>query len=101
MTTGATLGPMIGHSPENVADKSFVGKSLRRRRVAALYSDARLIRAYPAGDDRTQQAERVIREAMYEQALGRLSVLERDRIIQVLSFAVEGMRLPPDEQACE
>jgi hypothetical protein len=61
-----------------------------------MYGDARLVRAYPACDERTQQAERLIREAMYQQALGHVTLAERDRIIGTLSFAVESMRVIPD-----
>jgi hypothetical protein len=89
---------MIGHPPDNITDKSSLAETLRRRRVAAMYSDARLVRAYPDNAERTQEAERLIRRAMYEQALGQITLAERDRIVHVLSFAVEAMRAIPDTE---
>lgn len=88
-------------SPHAARAETPLAETLRRRRMAAMYSDARLIRAYPGGDERTQQAERLIRKAMYEQALGHLALAERDRIISILSFAVESMRVVPDTADCK
>ena len=47
---------------------------------------------YPFGGTKAQ------REAMYQQTLGHLTIAERDRILDILSFAVESMRVMPDVQ---
>lgn len=65
-----------------------LAETLRLRRVETLQSDAELIRDHPDAAERIQEAQRLIREAMCEQALGRMTLAERDRIMDVLSFAV-------------
>ena len=73
-------------------DSSPLTETLRRRRFEAMQADAELARDHPDGDERMQEAKRLVREAMYCQTLGRITLAERDRILDTLSFAVEAMR---------
>jgi hypothetical protein len=69
-----------------------LAETLRRRRFEAMQGDAEFVRNHPVGHERTAEAERLVREAMYEHALGRLAAAERDRILAILSFAADSMR---------
>ena len=62
-----------------------------------MQSDATLVREHSDTPERTAEAQRLIREAMYEQALGRLTLAERDRVMELLSFAVPAMLAKPEE----
>ena len=61
---------------------------LRQRRVDALFADAEVIRDYLEGPERTEQAELLIREAMYKRAVARLTHEEAYRVFSILSFAM-------------
>lgn len=77
-------------------DASSLAKTLRHRRVEAMQSDAELVRDHPDAAERMAEAQRLIREAMYQQSLGRITLAERDQIFGALSFAVESMRALSD-----
>ena len=61
---------------------------LRHRRVDALFADAEVIRDYPEGPERTVQAELLIREAMYQRAVRRITHEEASRVYSILSFVM-------------
>lgn len=69
---------------------------LRGRRTAALIADAELIRNVPTGSDRNEEANRYVREAMLLFALRKITREERDRILDILSFAIP--HIPPSLQ---
>lgn len=70
---------------------------LRNKRTAALIAEAELIRDAPAGDERDDEARRAIREAMLLFTLHRVTRAERDRLLDILSFATLHEPLPkPD-----
>ncbi len=70
---------------------------LRARRTAALLADAELIRDAPPSTEREDEARRAVREAMLLFSLRRISLAERDRILDILSFAA--VREPVPEPA--
>lgn len=76
-----------------------LAETLRRRRFAATESDAAFVRDHPDSPERLAEAERLVREAMYDHALGRLTAAERDRILTLLSFAVDAMRTRSQEES--
>ena len=85
---------------------SSLAETLRLRRVEASQSDAELTRDHPESSERMQQGQRLVREAMYHQTLGRITLAERDQILQTLSFAVKAMRpqanaLPPEPSVAD
>lgn len=57
-------------------------------------SDAEFIRDYADGEHKTEEAGRHIREATLQHALGRISMTERDRILDILAFAVVAQTSP-------
>lgn len=61
---------------------------LRGRRTAALIAEAELIRDAPMGTDRDDEAHRYVREAMLLFALRKITRAERDRILDILAFAI-------------
>lgn len=62
--------------------------ALRARRVQARIADAEFIRDYPDSPERREEAERHVRDAMYECTLGHITDDERARILHILAFAV-------------
>lgn len=81
------------HAPESFAS---LHELLKNRRTSALIADAELIRAAPAGQERDDEARRAIREAMLLFSLRRITITERDRILDILSFV--SVREPPPPQ---
>ncbi len=73
-------------------DSTALGETLRLRRVDAMHNDAVLVRDYPDSAERTVEAQRLIREVVYSRAIGRITTEERDRILDVLSFAIASMQ---------
>ena len=67
---------------------------LHERRVKALVADADFIRDQLDTDERMDEAKRHVREAMLQHALGRISIEERDRILDILLFAVSAKAFP-------
>ena len=61
---------------------------LRQRRADALSSDAEVIRDWQKGTERTEQAEMMIREAMYRRTIGRITHAEESRVFSILAFAM-------------
>lgn len=61
---------------------------LRHRRTATLLADAQLIRDAPPSTERDDEARRSVREAMLLFALHRITRAERDRLLDILSFAI-------------
>ena len=61
---------------------------LRKQRSDALLRQAEAIRDYPDCEERIQEAETHVREAMLQRALGNLSDAERYRIFSILSFVM-------------
>lgn len=63
-------------------------RQLRDRRVVAHIADAEFIRDYPDCPERIEEAERHVRNAMFEFTVGRITDNERKAILQILAFAV-------------
>lgn len=61
---------------------------LRDRHVQHLLADAELLRDHPDCLDRTAEAERLVRQAMLEFAVGAISDDERSKVLQILAFAI-------------
>lgn len=61
---------------------------LRRMRAESLISEAETIHAHPVGDERTTEAETLVREAMLQRTLGRLRQEEESRIFSLLNFVM-------------
>lgn len=100
--TGETLASRapaayrVRAAPTMPPDSSPLAETLRRRRFEAMQGDAELARDHHEGDERMREAKRLVREAMYCQTLGRITLAERDLILDTLSFAVEAMRPQAD-----
>src|SRR5688500_15083399 len=93
--------PAVVTCPPMPPDSTTLGETLRLRRVDAMQSDAVLVREHPDSAERTVEAQRLIREAMYSRAIGRITDDERDRILDVLSFAIASMQERPADDAPE
>lgn len=74
---------------------------LHQRRVGALIGDAKFIGKQPHSNEKMEEARRHVREAMVQHALGRINQQERDRILDILSFAVVAETLPNREPQLE
>lgn len=61
---------------------------MRERHVGALVADAEFICGHHDDAAKMDEAQRHIREVMVLHALGRISTVERDRILNILWFAV-------------
>jgi hypothetical protein len=85
------LMPTPGETPPPA---SPLRVSLRERRARALLADAEFIRDHPDFPERDQEGQRHIREAMHEHTVGRITLLERDHILRILSFT--SVRQVPD-----
>ncbi len=57
---------------------------IRQRTVATAIENARLTRDYPGCLEKVEEARRQVRFAMYDCALGHLTLEERDEILAVL-----------------
>ena len=57
---------------------------VRSNEVETLLRNARLTRDWPDSDQKFQEANRLVRIAMYKAALGQVSGEERDRILEIL-----------------
>src|SRR5262245_58992270 len=62
---------------------------VRERKMQCRFAVAEIIRGCPDGPERRTEAERCIREAMYDRAVGWITDEERQRIFQILDFAWE------------
>ncbi len=65
-----------------------LANALHRHQVEALIAEADLIRDWPEGSDRTDQAIVLIREAMVRCATGRITQADESRVFSILSFAM-------------
>ena len=61
---------------------------VREREMRARIEVAELIRQYGDPDERKSEAERYIRGAMYDRAIGAITDEEREKIFAILAFAV-------------
>jgi hypothetical protein len=61
---------------------------LRQRRLEALVAEAQTVRDWPDGPERMEEAQMLIREAMYRCAIDRISQDEESRIFSILAFAM-------------
>jgi hypothetical protein len=78
--------PSIMREPDATPSASpSLSEVLRLRRTNALLPDAQLIRQYPEGAERNEQARRFAREAIQLSAVNMISGEEHDRIIAILS----------------
>lgn len=73
--------------PERRPEFEPLRETLRRRRTNAFIADAELIRDAPDSEERQDEARRTIRNAMLLFALRKITRAERDRILDILSFA--------------
>ncbi len=72
---------------------------LRTQRAEALISQAKLIRDYPESPERTREAERHVREALVQRALGNVTAQEEYRIFSLLSFVMPSDAAEDEERA--
>lgn len=71
--------------------ESLAGQ-LQRRKLDRLFEDAQYVRDFPNQSERLLAAGRLISEANIALALGTLTEEQRERLMQILDFAV-----PPPE----
>lgn len=69
-------------------------ETLRRRRINAFIVDALTIRDHADVCQRDAEARRHLREAVLLYATGRISVEQRDRVFDILSFAAQPPATP-------
>jgi hypothetical protein len=76
--------------PSETSPESFTSlrEVLRARRTAAIIADAELIRDAPKNNERDDEAQRAVRETMLLFALHRITREQRNRILEILSFAI-------------
>lgn len=88
---------LVAVAPPDTSPESFTSLRdvLKRRRFTALVADAVLIRDATPGTERDEEASRYVRDAMLLFALRKITSAERDRILDVLSFAIPA---PADTQ---
>lgn len=65
-----------------------LGDILRKMRADALVRESQAIRDYPASTERSEAAEKHVREARLQRILGNLTAEEEHRIFSLLSFAM-------------
>jgi hypothetical protein len=63
---------------------SGLHETLRHNDVDTLLGNARLIVRYPQGEERDQEASRLIHHAMYASTLGHITMEERCEILAIL-----------------
>lgn len=81
-----------------------LGELIRRRLVEAMIENARLTREYRDCPERAQEARRQVYQALYESALGRITLRERRNILDLLEpccpelfdWRRSGLVIPPD-----
>jgi hypothetical protein len=61
---------------------------VREREMRARIEVAELIRQHGDSDERKSEAERCVRGAMYDRAIGAITDAERAKIFAILDFAV-------------
>jgi hypothetical protein len=77
---------------------------VRGNEVETLLHNARLTRDWPDSQQRSQEANRQVRMAMYKAALGQISDEERDRILEILRRCCPELFaavVPPSEHGWE
>jgi hypothetical protein len=73
-----------------------LGAVLRQRQSNSLVADAEIIRDFHAGDERTHQAQMLIREALVQQVLGNIDQETQYRVNSILAFAMPEPDVVPD-----
>jgi hypothetical protein len=63
--------------------------------VETMFVNARFTRNWPETPEQLTEAERQIRMAMYQRALGEISEEERDRVLAILRPCVPDLFAPP------
>ena len=67
--------------------------TLRRNDVETMLDNARLILRHPPGEERDQEASRLIHHAMYASTLGHITTEERREILAILRPCCPGLFL--------
>ena len=87
--TNSGVSSFIVESPTPQQPTSSPLRSLLRdRHVQHFLAAAEFIRDYPDCPDRTAEAERYVRQAMLDFAVGAISDDERRGILEILAFAI-------------
>jgi hypothetical protein len=81
-------GSMAESSNQPRAENHSLRGLLREQHVRARIEAAELIRDYPDSPERVAEAERQVRQVMLEFTVGAISDEERNRILEILAFAV-------------
>jgi len=72
---------------------------LQCHRLEARIRDAEIIRDYPPGDERTEEARKLVRFTLYDFAVAKIDAAVRDRILGLLDFAHEPPQVLWDQPA--
>lgn len=72
---------------------------LQRHRLDARIREAEIIRDYPSGDERTEEARKLVRFTLYDFAVAKIDAAVRDRILGLLDFAHEPPHVLWDQPA--
>jgi len=70
--------------------RETLAENLHRQQIETLVRQAETICAYPPGEERLREAQRLMYGIMFDHALGRLSHAERAHLLGLLDFARDG-----------